>query len=94
MTKPRVCIGISQPELTDYRFTNCLWNLMLENAADIEISRTNAVGSLISKNRCLVTDAAKAWGATHLLQIDAVLVIDIPYLIRFSFFFLIDQILQ
>jgi hypothetical protein len=69
--RPRICIGIPQPEQVDYRFVNSLWNLMLENAPHFEISRTNAVGSTIAKNRCMLADAAKAWGATHMLQIDA-----------------------
>lgn len=69
--RPRICIGIPQPELTDYRFNDSLWNLMLENAPNMELSRTRAVGSSIAKNRILVTEAAMAWGATHILQIDA-----------------------
>lgn len=67
----KVCVGISQPELTDYRFTNALWDLLLQNGANFTLSRTNAVGSVISKNRNLLVESARAWGATHLLQIDA-----------------------
>lgn len=67
----KVAIGIPQPELTDYRFTNSLWNLTVESSKTIQLSRTNAVGSVIAKNRNLLVESAQAWGATHLLQIDS-----------------------
>lgn len=67
----KVCVGIPQPDYTHYEFTNCLWNLLLENGGQIEMTRCLAVGSVIAKNRNLLVDFARGWGATHLLQIDA-----------------------
>ncbi len=70
-SKIKVCVGIPQPEQTDYRFQNSLWDLLLSNASSIEMSRTNAIGSVISKNRNMLVESAQAWGATHILQIDS-----------------------
>lgn len=71
MTKPKILVGIPQPELTSHWFTDCLWRLLMHSGADIEMCRWNAVGSVIAHNRNRLVDEAKKYGATHLLQIDA-----------------------
>jgi hypothetical protein len=71
MIKPRICIGIPQPEMTNHWFQDCLLQLLFVSAQELEICRYNAVGSGISRNRNKLVEHAKEMKATHLLQIDA-----------------------
>lgn len=68
---PRVYVGIPQPELTDYRFTQCLWNLLQYSAPKYQMLKGNSVGSVIAKNRNNVVDMASEAKASHLLMIDS-----------------------
>jgi hypothetical protein len=69
--KPKIFLGVPQPEDTHHWFQESVWNLTCASMNDYMIQRYHAVGSVIAVNRNRLVRAARDAQADYLLQIDA-----------------------
>lgn len=69
--KPKVFLGIPQPEQTHHWFQESIYNLIVANFEEYLLQRYHTVGSVIAVNRNRLVRAAQDAKADYLLQIDA-----------------------